>query len=260
MEVDAGDARLHVEVTGAGDHLVLVHGSFDDLHAWDLVVPLLAERFTVVAYDRRGHGRSTCPPGQGRIDDDVADLAAVIDAVAGGRAHVAGHSYGATTALLLGARSPERCRSITVHEPPLFGLLPDDLRRAAAADAAVAAERIEAGDAEAGVRHFVATVGFGPGVWEGVLTEEQRRSFVDHAATWLDQHRDPSRLSVDVSPLAGTGVPVTVTQGDRGLPHYPPAMDALGAILPAARRVVVRGAGHAPHLTHAAEWAALVAR
>lgn len=259
MQVEAAaGVVLRASVAGDGEPLVLVHGSFDDLHAWDRVVPLLSDGFRVVAYDRRGHGRSTCPPGQGRIDEDVDDLAAVVGATCGGSAHVAGHSYGATTALLLGARSPQRCRSITVHEPPLFGLLPDGLRRAAAADAARAAELIDSGAVEEGVRHFVTTVGFGPGVWDDVLDDAQRRSFVAHAPTWLDQHRDPSRLAVDVSALAATGVPVTITEGDAGLPHYPPVMEALGTILPDARRAAVEGAGHAPHLTHPERWAALV--
>ncbi|MHB8512105.1 MAG: alpha/beta fold hydrolase [Actinomycetota bacterium] len=44
---------LWVEVNGSRELLVLVHGSWVDHHAWRAVVPLLAEQFQVVTYDRR---------------------------------------------------------------------------------------------------------------------------------------------------------------------------------------------------------------
>jgi pimeloyl-ACP methyl ester carboxylesterase len=73
------DASLYFERRGSGPPLVVVHGSWDDHRTWDGVVGELSGSFTTVAYDRRGHGRSSAPPGQGRIGEDVADLAAVID-------------------------------------------------------------------------------------------------------------------------------------------------------------------------------------
>jgi pimeloyl-ACP methyl ester carboxylesterase len=58
---------LHYELTGAGDPLVLVHGSWGDHHNWDPVVPALAESFQVLTYDRRGHSQSERPDGQGSV-------------------------------------------------------------------------------------------------------------------------------------------------------------------------------------------------
>ena len=52
--------QLRYEVVGSGEPLVLVHGSWGDHHNWDLLVPLLVDRFQVVAYDRRGHSDSDC--------------------------------------------------------------------------------------------------------------------------------------------------------------------------------------------------------
>jgi len=46
---------------------------------WDLVVPELARRFRVVAYDRKGHNNSERPTGQGSYRQDVDDLAALIE-------------------------------------------------------------------------------------------------------------------------------------------------------------------------------------
>ena len=49
---------LNYDVTGSGETLVLVHGSWSDRNNWLPVVPGLAESFRVVAYDRRGSGLS----------------------------------------------------------------------------------------------------------------------------------------------------------------------------------------------------------
>lgn len=58
--------RLFYELQGTGAvPLVLVHGSWNSHHAWDLVVPRLAEVFRVLTYDRRGHSQSERPPRTG---------------------------------------------------------------------------------------------------------------------------------------------------------------------------------------------------
>jgi pimeloyl-ACP methyl ester carboxylesterase len=53
--------RLYYERTGAGDPLVLVHGSWVDSSVWKAVLPTLARSFDVVSYDRRCRSRSSCP-------------------------------------------------------------------------------------------------------------------------------------------------------------------------------------------------------
>jgi len=115
--------RLHYERTGAGDPLVLVHGSWVDSGVWEAVLPTLARSFDVVSYDRRGHSRSSCPPGEGSIRDDVEDLAGLIELLGLSPACVAGASLGGSITLRLAAARPELVRSAAVHEPPLFDLL-----------------------------------------------------------------------------------------------------------------------------------------
>src|SRR5260370_21101604 len=85
--------------TGAGEPLVLVGGAFSYRRypAQVKLAELLAARFTVYSYDRRGRGDSgdTAPYA---VEREIEDLAAVIGA-AGGRAHVWGLSSGAVLAL-----------------------------------------------------------------------------------------------------------------------------------------------------------------
>ena len=67
------------ELTGTGgEPLVLVHGSWGDHHNWDKVVEELSENFRVLTYDRRGHSQSERPPGQGSVEEDIADLTGLI--------------------------------------------------------------------------------------------------------------------------------------------------------------------------------------
>lgn len=262
--VPVGEVELAVRTSGGGPPVVLVHGSLDDHRAWDRVAPALAATHTVVRYDRRGHGSSTCPPGQGRISEDVADLAGLLHALELDAPLVVGHSYGASVALLLAATHPELTGGLLLHEPPLFGLLRDDqatheLAAAAASELARAAELITAGDVPGGVEHFVERAAFGPGTWDGLFTDEIRRNCVAHADTWLDQSRDPERLAVRPELLAGYPGRVVLSHGDSGLPVYDAVVAAFLRLLPATELRIVAGAGHAPHLSHPAAFAALIA-
>ena len=50
-----------------------------DARIWDEVIEVLADRYRVLSYDKRGHGLSDAPPGDYSLDDHVADLAGLLD-------------------------------------------------------------------------------------------------------------------------------------------------------------------------------------
>ncbi|MGX1271067.1 SDR family oxidoreductase [Streptomyces phaeoluteigriseus] len=78
--------------------VVLVHGYPDSKEVWSEVAPRLADRFHVVLYDVRGHGRSDAPrPLRGgfTLEKLTDDFLAVADAVSPGRpVHLVGHDWG----------------------------------------------------------------------------------------------------------------------------------------------------------------------
>src|SRR5213594_905859 len=160
--------RLFWDLRGeAGDLLVLVHGSWVDQHSWDSVVPAFERSFRVLTYDRRGHSQSESPGGQGRVEEDVADLAALIDHVGLGSAHIAGNSFGAAIVLRLAGERPDLFRSLIAHEPPLFRLIEHEPKTRAALstiDERIGAvvRMLEAGDHPGGARRFVETIAFVP--------------------------------------------------------------------------------------------------
>jgi 3-oxoadipate enol-lactonase len=101
---------VHHEVTGPADApaLVLSNSLGADLRMWDPQAEALAERFRLVRYDTRGHGRSPVPDGPYTIDHLGQDLIALLDHLEIERAHVAGLSLGGMTGMWLGIHAPER--------------------------------------------------------------------------------------------------------------------------------------------------------
>jgi pimeloyl-ACP methyl ester carboxylesterase len=89
------------------------------------VAPGLARSYRVLAYDRRGHGRSRRGE-QGTRRNQEDDLAALIEALDRGPAHIAGTSFGAPIPLGLAARRPELVQSMIADEQPLMSVVADD--------------------------------------------------------------------------------------------------------------------------------------
>lgn len=262
-QVRINQLRIAYKESGQGQPVILVHGSWDTHAAWERVTPGLARKLRVIRYDRRGHGESECPPGQGRYSEDVEDLCLLIEAMTSDTGvHLIGHSYGATIALLAAGQCPERVCSVLVHEPPLFGLLKQDPEAMALLPVIQqhmdhAIDLLVSRRHEEGARYFAEHIGFGPSFWEEVLTAEMRASFVAHASTWLDQARDPTRLDIVPERFTRLQMPVCLSTGTHGLPWYSPTMARLAHLIPDVRLVPIPGAGHAPHLTHPDQWVQL---
>ena len=106
--------EVNAVVEGPADApvVVLSHSLGADLSMWDPQVPALAERFRVVRYDTRGHGRSRVPAGDATIDDLADDVIALLDRLGVGAAHVVGLSIGGMTGLRLAVRDPQRVASL----------------------------------------------------------------------------------------------------------------------------------------------------
>jgi pimeloyl-ACP methyl ester carboxylesterase len=87
--------------------LVFVHGAAEDGRVWRPQLAGLADEFTVVAWDEPGAGRSSDVPADFALADYANCLAALIEALARGPAHVAGLSWGGTVAQEFYRHHPE---------------------------------------------------------------------------------------------------------------------------------------------------------
>jgi pimeloyl-ACP methyl ester carboxylesterase len=244
--------RLFYEDTGSGDPMVLVHGSWADHALWGPIVPMLAQRFRVVSYDRRGHSESERPETQGSPDEDADDLAALIEELDLAPAHVVANSQGAVISLRLAAKRPELFRSLSAHEPPLFAALENvpemaEMMLDLEAIGRVIA-KIQGGDPAGGAREFVDTV-VGPGFWQ-MLPEEGKQTFARNAPTFLDEVRGEGVKMADLAPLGETIVPILMSRGTEGPPFFAAVVKRLIAAIPSAKEHTFEGAGHVPHMTH----------
>ena len=93
---------------GEGCPVLLLHGLASTCHIWDLVAPLLARHFRIVAMDQRGHGQSAQVEGGYDFATVLGDAAAMIEHLGWERPIIAGHSWGADVALELAVTKPDQ--------------------------------------------------------------------------------------------------------------------------------------------------------
>jgi pimeloyl-ACP methyl ester carboxylesterase len=215
----------------ARPRLLLVHGSVVNGEAtWGAQRPL-AERFELVVPNRRGF-----PPGPDVGSVDFEDEAVWLDELVRPGTHLVGHSYGGVISLYAAARYADRIRSLTVIEPPAFGLA----RGNPAADRFTADfdELRASGSREPALflRQFLESVGstlparadFTPALLQGART--------------LMVERSPAEADPPLDELARAPFPKLVVSGA----HHP-AFDAVCDVLEerlGAERAVLPGAGH----------------
>ena len=116
LKVQADDVTLHVRVAGnpkAGDVLIAIHGGPGNSSDYMISLEQLASaEFAVVNYDQRGAGQSTEPSKDYTMDNYIADLEAVRQAVGAEAVHLLGHSWGGLVALRYAVAHPQRVHSI----------------------------------------------------------------------------------------------------------------------------------------------------
>jgi len=257
--ITVNGTELYYELSGDGGvPLALVHGSWGDHSNWSPVVAGLARSFRVLSYDRRGHSQSARPKTQGSLREDAADLAALLEALDMGPAHIVGNSGGAAVALWLAAERPEMLRSLAAHEPPLFGVLVDD--PSSAAPLRAIDERISHvfrllrdGNFRNAARHFVDNVALGPGTWDK-LPPARQQTFVDNAPTFLDELQDPNISIVDLDALGRFDRPTLLTHGEQSPRFFTAVIATIARAMPEAEQAVFAGAAHVPHVSHPAEF------
>ena len=109
-----GSIDLYYEEHGSGDPLLLIMGLAADSMAWLFQTPDFAKRYRTIAFDNRGVGRSSKPPGPYTVHQMADDTAGLLDALGIARAHVVGVSMGGMIAQELVLRHPQRVRGLVL--------------------------------------------------------------------------------------------------------------------------------------------------
>ena len=105
--VRADGLEIAYRRAGEGSPLVLVHGAAVDSRSWQPQLDALSDEFTVVAWDEPGAGGSSDVPSDFTLADYAGCLAALIEALSLGPAHLAGLSWGGTVVQELYRHRPE---------------------------------------------------------------------------------------------------------------------------------------------------------
>ncbi|MGY6268606.1 alpha/beta fold hydrolase [Achromobacter denitrificans] len=229
---------------GSGTPLVLVHGSLSDCRYWKSQMAPLGRSFRVLAVCLRRYWPETWDgAGDGfSIAQHADDVLEFIDTVAGGPAHLVGHSRGGRVALEAALRRPGALRSLTLADPglPLPG--EDDLRGGFRQKALAL---IREGETEAGLALFVDTV-TGPDTWQRMVPwfKEMVR---DNVGTLFGQALEtPEALTP--RQIGALKLPTLLIGGALSPAPYPAVLNALSQWLPQAHRVTITGSSHGMNL------------
>jgi pimeloyl-ACP methyl ester carboxylesterase len=255
-------AEIFYDVAGQGDLIVLVHGSAADASTWYPLMNDLATSNRVVAYDRRGYGRSKhAPVRDHRVH--TRDLDALLTHL-GAPAHVVGWSSGGIIGLDLAIQREQNVASLALVEAPLHGL-----RHATAAMFGALLEAKFAqlcGRHEQGARSFLR---WASGTRDGGngfdrASDDAQRRLLGHSRVLLAE-LDPHFYGslgefISFRDVARIAVPITWLVGGASSPWYAGLAARAKKAAPAIRLEEIEGASHLMHAEKPEAFAAAVRR
>ena len=235
--VDVPGARLfYLDSGGSGVPLVLLHAATGSVRVWEHQWAALGASYRVIAYDRRGYGRTTIAAG-GPVSTAADDLRGLADGLGLTRFHLLGTAAGGIVAIDFALAFPDRLRSLTVANslggvtdpsyvalgqrlrPKAFSALPPDLRE---------------------------------------LGPAYRAADPDGTDRWLALEKvsrapgeapppQPSKHAVTFQMLEGLRVPTLLLTGGADMYTPPAAMQLFVARIPGARSLVLPDVGHSAY-------------
>jgi pimeloyl-ACP methyl ester carboxylesterase len=243
--VSLDGTAIAYDVKGKGPAIILVAGATQyravDQHS-PKIMETLAERFTVITYDRRGRGES----GDRRpyaVAREIEDIAALIAGPTGGTAMLYGMSSGAVLALHAAAALPGITK-VMCFEPPISE---EETEAEARASLGEMQTLYDAGRGEQMMENFLSGVGMPPDQVEGF---KQSPVWPAYAAVG---HTIAYDYAVIADAFAGSqltprwqaiGVPVLVANGDASFDFIAGGAARVAKAVPGAARKVIPGVGH----------------
>lgn len=253
FEVASGRAVLAVDAIGSGDPVVFLHASICDRRMWTAQMKSIGTTCHAIAYDRRGFGDTRA---DAQDHSAVADLMAVIGAVAGGKpAILVACSQGARIALDAALMHPAAVRGLVLISPTVAGapdaVLPPAMHALMAplkaAEAARDIDRVNALKA----RLFLD----GPLAAEGRVAGAVRQQFLDMHGRAL--RAAPAGASGDdvaaFQRLSEFTAPALVIWGSLDFPHIQERARRVADILSQGEAYESVDAAHLPNLDHPAD-------
>jgi pimeloyl-ACP methyl ester carboxylesterase len=254
-----GGAGLYYEVRGSGPTVLLAAGIPGDAGQFETVAGLLAADHQVVTYDRRGNSRSPRPVGWSAtsVDEQVADVAGLLEFLGTGPVVVYGTSNGAILALELALSRPELVRGLMLHEMPLLSVLADP-EAVGVAMGGILEPAFAAGGPDAALQAFL-RFAFGDAVVDSIEPDMRERMLANGEVAMTIELPATQPYRPEAAALAQLGTPVQILVGsEQQVPFFHEAAAWLAEqfgvdVLPAP-------GGHGPQFDHAPALANCIAR
>ncbi len=114
--------RLHYVIGGKGSPVVLLHGYAETGHMWRPIMPLLAQRHTVIVPDLRGAGGSAKPPAGYDKKSMAVDIHELTSSLGLDRVRIVGHDIGLMVAYAYAAQFPQAAERVVLMDAFLPGI------------------------------------------------------------------------------------------------------------------------------------------
>lgn len=233
---------------GQGPTLVLVHGSLGDFRIWGPALGPLSQHHRVIAPSLR-HFFPAHWDGIGpgfTIAQHIADVIGFIEALGPGPIDLLGHSRGGHIAFRVAQQRPDLLRRLILAEPggDLDASLAEPGAKpptSLATHFAAAAEKIAAGDIEAGMTIFLDGIE-GPGAW-AKHPEARRQQLRDNARTLLGQINE-NRPPYSLADAQSIRTPTLFIGGEKTGGILPVVLKALSSNVKGAKVTTIPGATH----------------
>jgi non-heme chloroperoxidase len=234
--------RLRVAEQGppGGECVVLLHGYSDSSHSWSLIMPLLPERYFVIAPDLRGHGDSERPAAGYTMSDLARDVIALLDARGVGSAVLVGHSMGSFVAREIALLAPERVRGLVLE-----GSAPSLAALSGGGELEAAIAALSDPVPSDFVREFQLSAVHRP-LPEDFFAGALEASGKLPARVWQGLWEGMPHAGAEVR-LAAIRVPTLLVWGDRDAIFGRAAQDELLGLIRGARLLEYDDVGHSPH-------------
>jgi len=258
---EVNGVSLFYEQKGSGQPVVFVHGTLCDYRGWDSQAKALSSRYTTVVYSRR-YAYPNAREGDlsdSTVQNNAADLSALMNKLGISQAHLVGHSYGGFIAAYFATQHPDQLRSLTLLNAAVGTLLVRDASTRAAlslllkSPSLVPSARRFSNGTKAAIRAIDsgnpagAAKGFLPALENGRTDlpkkpEEFGKMVVDNART-IKETATPFP-SVTRREVAGIGTPTLVVWGQLSAPWDSRISETLADSIPGSEAAMIPRAGH----------------
>lgn len=126
MILEKRDVSLYYEIRGEGEALILIHGMIVDAGLYETAAQILAKKYKVITFDRRGNSRSVLkesPAPDFSMDAQAQDIKDLMEAAGIEEAYIAGASAGAVIGHYFLQKYPEKVKHLIMYEPSMLGLM-----------------------------------------------------------------------------------------------------------------------------------------